>query len=213
MSVDDRLRTGLALNAGTMEPAVEHCLEAVRDGRRRAVRRLWVGGALAAAATVAVVFAITSRPATRSAEPVDTPPSPSPSATAYTGPRIPDGSWSKVATAAEARRRGLDAPVVQRMLGADGKLPVTLRIAGDRWTVLVTEEDGGIPTPGDSGSLSYDRQGRLVTVSESPGCPGCIGKFAWTLTGDALELAFTPGSTSTKDDERLVTEGTFHRKR
>jgi hypothetical protein len=212
MSVDERLRAGLAANAETMEAAVERRLEEVRDRRRGEVRRLWAGGALVAAATVAVVVALTGRPATRSAEPVDTP-SPSESATAYAGPRIPDGSWSKVATAAEARRRGLDAPVVQRLLGADGKLPVTLRIAGDRFAILVTEEDGGVPVPGDSGSLSYDGRGRLVTVSESPGCPGCIGVYTWTVDGDALTMAFARGSTSTKDDERLVTEGTFHRKR
>jgi hypothetical protein len=117
-----------------------------------------------------------------------------------------------VATAAEARRRGLEGPGVQEVLGTDGRLPITLRLAGSRWTILVTEDDG-VPVVGDSGSLSYDRQGRLVTISESPGCPGCLGKFAWTLTGDALELAFTAGSTSTKDDDRLVNEGTFRRNR
>jgi hypothetical protein len=135
-----------------------------------------------------------------------------PGTRAEAGPRIPDGSWSKVATAAEARRRGLDAPVVREMLGSDGRLPITLRIAGDRWTVLVTEDDG-VPVGGDEGSLSYDGRGRLVTVSESEGCPGCVGKYDWTLDGDELTMTFAPGSTSTEDDERLVTEGTFRRDR
>lgn len=129
------------------------------------------------------------------------------------GTRIPDGTWSKVATAAQARRLGLDAPVVQRMLGADGKLPVTLRIAGDRWTILVTEEDGGIPVAGDVGSLSYDGEGRLVTVSESEGCPGCVGTYAWRLAGDSLTLEFAPAGKPPEDDERLVTEGVFRRDR
>jgi hypothetical protein len=128
------------------------------------------------------------------------------------GPRIPDGSWSKVATAAEARRRGLDGPDVREVLGSDGRLPITWRLAGDRWTILVTEDDG-LPVRGDEGTLQYDSQGGLVTVSESEGCPGCVGKFTWTLVGDALTLTFAPGSTSTKDDDRLVTEGTFRRDR
>lgn len=62
MSVDDRLRTGLAANASSLEPEVERRLSAVRarDRRRRAVR--WSAGLAVAAASTAAALVLLDGP-------------------------------------------------------------------------------------------------------------------------------------------------------
>jgi hypothetical protein len=78
MSVDDRLRAGLAENAETVQPAVERRLEAVLARRHRALSRRWAFAAVGlAAAGVAAVLAVAGPDSDRSSGPVDTPPSPS----------------------------------------------------------------------------------------------------------------------------------------
>lgn len=56
MSIDDRLRAGLAANAMTFQPAVESSLDEVRArGRRRRATRVAVAAALVAAASASVL--------------------------------------------------------------------------------------------------------------------------------------------------------------
>lgn len=129
----------------------------------------------------------------------------------YDGPRVPDGSWSRVATLAQAERRGLERAVVLPHLGPDRRMPVAFVVDGNTWTVLITEDDG-VTLVGDVGTLTYDGQGRLLTTSQSEGCPGCEGLLEWKLTGDALRMWFATGAPAA-DDARLVHEGTFRRAR
>lgn len=131
------------------------------------------------------------------------------------GPRIPDGSWSTVHTMADAQREGLSPREVKTHLGQDRRLPVTLRIAGDRWVMLATEDDG-IPIPGDDGTLSYDDRGRAVMVSESMGCGGCVGTYAWRLDGDVLTMRLAKADSpdlANDDVARMITQGDFRRER
>lgn len=72
--------------------------------------------------------------------------------------RIPDGTWSRVATPKEAQERKLDMKTGAPMFGADGKLPIDLKIVGDRWTSFVTD-DSGVTEPGDLGSSTCDGEG------------------------------------------------------
>jgi hypothetical protein len=136
-------------------------------------------------------------------------------APANEGARIPDGSWSTVHTIADARREGLSPREVRTHLGEDRQLPVTLRIAGDRWVLLATEDDG-VAVPGDDGTLTYDDRGRAVMESESMGCGGCVGTYVWRLEGDVLTMRLaTAISPDLADDDvaRMITQGDFRRAR
>ena len=104
MSVDDRLRAGLEANAVDFLPEGEARLAQVHTRLRR--RRALQGSAAVAsvAAAVAVIAVVSSsRPPADREEPV---PQPTPTVTtsAYDGPRIPDSSWSRVLTRADAER-------------------------------------------------------------------------------------------------------------
>lgn len=80
MSVDDRLRAGLAENAETVQPALERRLAAVLVRRHRELSRRWAAAAVGlAAAGVAVMIAVVGPGSDRSSGPVDTPPSRLPS--------------------------------------------------------------------------------------------------------------------------------------
>jgi hypothetical protein len=104
--------------------------------------------------------------------------------------RIPDGAYSKAATEADADAAGLSEELREESLGSDGQMPTTIEFDGDRWTIYVTN-DAGIAEVGDLGALEYDGQGRLVTTSESTGCPGCVWVADWSLEGETLELELT----------------------
>ena len=145
-----------------------------------------------------------------SATTVSSPESPSPTGE-YDGPRIPDGSWARVATFAQAARRGLEPAVVLPHLGSDRRMPVELIFDGNTWSVLITEDDG-VTLLGDVGTFTYDGRGRLRTTSQSEGCPGCKALLEWKLNGDALRM-WIPDDEPVGDDTRLVHEGTFRRAR
>ncbi len=49
-----------------------------------------------------------------------------------------------------------------------------------------------------------------MTVSDTPGCPGCVLTFEWTLVDGTLTLALSPNEFRTyTDDERLITDGVY----
>lgn len=81
MSVDHRLRTGLARNAASLEPEVERRLSAVRaqDRRRRAVR--WSAGLAVAAASTAAALVLLEGPGGGTPDPLRPVHTPSGSAT------------------------------------------------------------------------------------------------------------------------------------
>jgi hypothetical protein len=127
---------------------------------------------------------------------------------------IPDGTYSKTVTTADARAAGVTDEDFLRELGKDGETTYAFKFAGDRWTVFIIE-DGAAPEPGDLGTLEYEDAGDVAMVSESDGCPQCVVSYHWRLTGDRLSLTIV-GHESTGGPEdlavvRFVTEGDFTR--
>ena len=199
MSVDDRLRAGLEANAVDFLPEGEARLAQVHTRLRR--RRAFQGSAAVAsvAAAVAVIAVVSSsRPAADREEPV---PQPTPTVTtsAYDGPRIPDSSWSRVLTRADAERAKLSEADIVRYLGADGRLPLTFQFETDAWSLLVTNDEG-VAEVGDFGPLVYDAPGRLTMTSEAPGCPGCEYGLTWEIRGNRLILGLAPGESLPRAD-------------
>jgi hypothetical protein len=138
---------------------------------------------------------------------VDTP------STVWSGEVIPDGTYGKTATIAEAREIGLRNGPARELLGPDGELPLKIKIAGDRWAHFLDE--AGAMVVGDEGTATYDADGNWVVTSESSGCPGCIGTFEWTIEDGRLTLELLE-TTEVADPVdmligRLVTEGRWTR--
>ncbi len=131
---------------------------------------------------------------------------------AAAGQVIPDGSYAKTVTVAEAKAMGITDQSFLRQLGEDETTSFVYKFQGDRWTQFVVEE---VPEPGDGGPLEYDAKDDVVMTSESDGCPGCVYTYDWSLIGDKLTLALV-GHESTDSPEdvvivRFVTEGAFTR--
>jgi hypothetical protein len=130
-------------------------------------------------------------------------------ASAYAGPVIPDGTYVRVTTEADATARGLDPAIVGPMLGDDGQLVVVLEIEDGSWTQYEELADGTREL-GDLGVSTYDPSGRWVTVSESGGCRGCEAVIDWSFADGVLSLAFAPSSEGpVPDDARLIVEGDY----
>jgi hypothetical protein len=133
---------------------------------------------------------------------------------AWTGEVIPDGTYGKSATIAEAKRLGLEKDVAAEILGEDGSQRLEIKIAGDRYVHFV-EEDAAMVV-GDEGTATYDADGNWVATSESTGCPGCVLTFGWSLNGGRLTLTMLD-TTEAGDPvdvlvSRLVTEGEWAQK-
>lgn len=162
-------------------------------------------------------------------EPVAAPPAPAAESTAtpdatsepdgttestdeWAGETIPPGTYSRVATREQGLEMGLAEDLLDAMTGPDGEVPLDFEVGDGQWKVYVTN-DAGIRELGDLGTHSYDAEGRWVTVSESSGCPGCVGVVEWTLVGDILTLTIADidGGQPPADDERFVTEGEYTR--
>jgi TRAP-type C4-dicarboxylate transport system substrate-binding protein len=127
----------------------------------------------------------------------------------YAGPVIPDGTYVRVTTEADAAARGLDPAIVGPMLGDDGQLVVVLEIEDGSWTQYEELVDGTREL-GDLGVSTYDPDGRWVTVSESGGCRGCEAVIDWSFADGVLSLAFAPGDGEPiPDDARLIVEGDY----
>lgn len=131
---------------------------------------------------------------------------------AQPGEAIPDGSYAKTVTVAEAKEMGITDQGFLNQFGKDGRTTLVLKIAGDRWTHFTVE---GVPEPGDLGTITYDAKDKIAMTSESDGCPGCVYTYDWSLVGDDLTLSLV-GHESTDTPEyvvivRLVTEGAFTR--
>jgi hypothetical protein len=133
---------------------------------------------------------------------------------AWTGEVIPDGTYSKTATIAEARRLGLENDVITDFLGRDLEQPLEFKIAEDRWVHFV--EEGGAMVVGDEGTATYDADGNWVATSSGTGCPGCVYTYGWSLEGGRLTLTMLD-TTEAGDPvnlliSRLVTEGEWAQK-
>ncbi len=130
----------------------------------------------------------------------------------WTGEVIPDGTYTKTNTKADARRLGLPKDMISEM--PDGGSRVELKIAGDVWVVLV-EEDGAMLV-GDEGTATYDADGNWVTTSNSYGCPGCVATVGWTFKDQRLTLKLLDTTEAGDPVDlligRLVMEGEWARK-
>ena len=130
------------------------------------------------------------------------------------GEMIPDGTYAKTVTKAQARAAGITDKGLLSELGKDGETTYAFKFAGDRWTVFIIE-DGAAPEPGDLGTLEYEGEGDVAMTSESDGCPQCVIRYGWQLTGDTLSLTIVGHESSGGPQElavvRFVTEGDFTR--
>jgi hypothetical protein len=148
-------------------------------------------------------------PTTSGASPIDTP---SPE---WTGEVIPDGTYVKTRTTADAKRLDIPKDAAAVLLGQDGEFHVELRIAGDAFAMLSDDGDEAL-SQGDGGTATYDADGNWVLTSDSTGCPGCVQTFAWSLKGDRLTLRMLD-PTEAGDPlnvllSRLVTDGAYTRR-
>jgi hypothetical protein len=133
---------------------------------------------------------------------------------AWTGAVIPDGTYTKTRTTADAKRLGIPMDRATKILGDDGEFHTELKIAGDAWAEF--GDDDGPMTLGDEGTATYDAQGHWVNTSNSIGCPGCVQTFKWSLNGERLTLTMID-TTEAGDPvgvlvSRLVMEGTWTRR-
>jgi hypothetical protein len=132
----------------------------------------------------------------------------------WSGEVIPDGTYTKTRTAADAKRLGIPKERAVEFIGDDGELHVELRIAGDSWAQFA--DDDGPMSLGDEGTATYDAKGNWVATSNSSGCPGCVATFEWSLKGDRLMLTLLDTTEAGDPVEllvgRLVTEGIWTRR-
>jgi hypothetical protein len=82
--------------------------------------------------------------------------------------QIPDGTYSRVATAAEGEALAIDPAQVSAWVGADGELLIELEFADGDWTMYVTN-DAGIREVGTGGTYGYDLAGHVVMIEECCG--------------------------------------------
>lgn len=131
--------------------------------------------------------------------------------TAPDATRIPDGTWTRTATTADARRLGLPRHEMRRLTRSDGETRIELRIDGSDWAQF-TDDDGELAL-GDSGTAGYDADGNWVSTSNSAGCSGCTGIWAWSTDGGRLSLTLVDSLNNPDPVDILVTrfvvEGTY----
>ena len=136
--------------------------------------------------------------------------------TAPDGSSIPDGTWAKTSTMADAEALGLPPDVAQEHLGADGENVIELRLAGRDWAQFMEEDGTTGLVLGDRGTAAYDAEGRWVVTSQSEGCPDCTASFTWSVEGERLTLTVddmaSDGDPVDALVSRLVMEGTFTRR-
>jgi hypothetical protein len=203
MSVDDRLRRGLEVNALSLTPEPEARLDAVHRRQRR--RRLVVAAASAVVvlgACAATAVAVDGGDGT-SPQPVVPAPTPSPPSSTTD---VPTGTWERVITIGDARSQGFSRSQARGVLGPDGRLPERVSLTADSFSEEAQDQPG-VYELGDYGSLRTE-QDRLVLVSSSPGCPGCGASLRWRVVGDRLVLSEMQGR-SVRPIDRLMFEGVY----
>ena len=206
MSVDDRLRDGLARNAGTVVPSTERHLSAILARAHHRRRARWAWAATAAVACVAAALLVPSVLGTSRTDVAPVPPGSSSSSSASTDGTFPEGTYVVRARQATAKAAGFTDRQIRRAYGPDGSLNITLKFVGGRWTQLA-DYSPGLPERGDGGTYRVVGS-TLVTISTSEGCPGCVGEMSWLFDGRRLTLKYTEPLDHTAL-ERLMTEHTY----
>lgn len=205
MSVDDRLRAGLAANAATVRPAEELRLDAVRRRHRR--RHALVAGALVVVLLVgggaALGWLLSGQGSTggRGVDPADAPTTLS----SPSHPVIPASNWRKVVTRDELVAAGEDPGSLREHLGSAEQMPVLLALSQDVFSQSARYAGGW--SGGDAGRVSYDDEGRLVLTSSSTGCFRCVFTLDWRLEAGELHLSDATGALDPVD--RVMYLGTW----
>ena len=127
---------------------------------------------------------------------------------AWAGEVLPDSTWTKTVTLKQAKKAGVPQAEVPPNFGEDGLMPLTFVFESDSWAIMVVNDDGAAE-PGDLGTLTYDDQGRLVTTSNSEGCPGCVITLRWEVVRDTLTIATVEKSGDPL--EKLILSGQWER--
>jgi hypothetical protein len=129
-------------------------------------------------------------------------------ATAYTGPRIPEGSWSREVTVAQMNAAGLH-PAKSWLSDNgfdDGKGKFIIEFAGDRWFIFVETNQKALEI-GDQGAIAYDALGRWVQAG--------VLAIEWSVTDDTLtthDVARLDGALP-DPGENAVLSGTWRKTR
>lgn len=206
MSIDDRLRAGLELNARAVVPEGEARLAAVHARHRRRVAMVSAAAIGAAAASVVLVLGLGGG-ADRAVSPAPAPPARTSAPVPETGGLIPDSTWRRVLTSEQAEAVGVPRQRIREELGDDGRLPLELRLVGDTFT-QTGDYGGSVWEIGDRGTIAYDDRARLVIRSSQ--CPECSGlPVDWRIEGTLLVL--TPDGPGTGPMDRAVWSGTWRR--
>lgn len=208
MSVDERLRQGLARNAGAVEASTERHLSTVLARARRRRRCRWSWAAAGAAASAAVLLLPSVFGVSRTDNPATVARATGSSSTSAgaTGGAFPEGTYVASATLATARAAGFTNRQIRSAYGPDGSLGITIKFVGGHWTQLA-DYTPGVPEPGDAGT-SRVTGNTLVTTSSSQGCPDCVGELFWSFNGRRLTLQYTQPMEHTAL-QRLMTEHTY----
>lgn len=131
---------------------------------------------------------------------------------AEAGKTIPDGSYTRTVTEADAQKLGLPEDRAVEILGQDGEFVVDLRVADDNFAQFADDGDGPM-TLGDGGTATYDADGNWVTTSDSAGCPGCTATWRWSYVDGRLTLKLLDTTESGDPVDlligRLIFEGEF----
>jgi hypothetical protein len=130
---------------------------------------------------------------------------------AWRGDTIPEGTYAKTATLADARRLGLPKDKIAEVLGPDGEFNALLKIVDDNWAQF--GDESGDMAIGDGGASTYDADGHWLATSGEGSGP--VQTFEWTLNGNQLTLTMLDntevGSPADLLVARLVMEGTYTR--
>lgn len=129
--------------------------------------------------------------------------SPSPARPHEASPRpvpIPDGRYSRVVLATDAAAAGLSRELVSHLLGEDGRLPMTLELSRERFTVTAMNDI----EMKEEGALGYDPAGRMVLTGEES---GVVLVFDWMLADGDLVLALVGGT----PQEQFIVNGRYTR--
>ena len=176
MSVEERLRNGLARNAAGFEPDVESTLERVVSRTRRRAHRRWVAigfAATAAAAAAVVGLVLVQRPR----DEIRTASEPEPT-TEGTGPVV------------QALTGGFEATVDE---GVGGELPFDI---GGRW-VIELDTDGSMKVTAPATYTGVvlaplfqaTPEWFRTSLFEQDLCSGQpLGTYRWELTGSSLRF-------------------------
>ena len=124
---------------------------------------------------------------------------------------IPDGTYTRTITSADALQQGLDPGVADQVLGPDGELTIVYEFDVGRWTASGNFYDNDVFEIGDFGTYTFDGDGLLVTTSENSQSRGFVAVIEWTLEDGLLTLALVPveGQPPYDPVEILMTDGEY----